>query len=199
MATTEGASPNDGLMDPENWPERSLPIKLLAIDGHGGSGKSTLADALADRLSAEVIRTDDFASWDNPFSWWPLLIEHVLEPIGQGSVKLSYPRSKWWADHHPEPVIGQPVTDVMILEGTAALRKELRPYISYGIFVDTPKELCLQRGLARDAGMDGKTDTEIEAMWNVWIAEEDAYMTRDNPQEYADKIVDGSRPFAGQI
>jgi len=65
-----------------------MPIKVLAIDGHGGSGKSTLAEALAKQLNAEIIRTDDFASWDNPLNWWPLLIEYVFEPISKGSKTL---------------------------------------------------------------------------------------------------------------
>jgi uridine kinase len=186
-------------LNPETWPRRQLPVKFLAIDGHGGSGKSTLAGILSDRLNAEIVRTDDFASWDNPLNWSPLLIEYVFNPIRKGSKALSYPRSKWWADHHPEPVVDQPVTDIMILEGVTALRKELRPYISYGIFVDTPTELCLQRGLARDAGMDGKSDAEIDTMWRAWISDEDDYITRDNPKANANSVVDGSRPFLGQI
>ncbi len=43
-------------------------VKFIAVDGHGGSGKSGLAGYLAQKLHAEIIRTDDFASWDNPFS-----------------------------------------------------------------------------------------------------------------------------------
>ncbi len=193
------ANPPIDLMNPQSWPQRGMPIKVLAIDGHGGSGKSTLAEVLAKQLSAGIIRTDDFASWDNPLSWWPLLIEYVFEPIGEGAKTLSYPRSKWWGDHRPEPVLDQPVTEIMILEGVTSLRKEFRAYISYGIFVDTPKEICFQRGLARDAGMDGKTDAEIEAMWIDWIAQEDEYIAGDNPKAYADKVVDGSRPFSKQI
>jgi aminoglycoside phosphotransferase (APT) family kinase protein/uridine kinase len=193
------ANPPIDLMNPQSWPQREMPIKVLAIDGHGGSGKSTLAEILASKLGAEIIRTDDFASWDNPLNWWPLLIEYVFEPISKGSRTLSYPRSKWWADHHPVPVVDQPVTEIMILEGVTSLRKEFGAYISYGIFVDTPKEICLQRGLARDAGMDGKTDAEIEAMWIAWIAQEDGYIAGDNPKAHANKIVDGSRPFSGQI
>ena len=104
-------------LHPATWPQRDLPNKFLAIDGHGGSGKSTLAGILADKLGAEIIRIDDFASWDNPLNWWPLLIEYVFEPISKGARILSYPRSKWWVDHHPDPMVDQPVTDVMILEG----------------------------------------------------------------------------------
>lgn len=61
--------------------KNSLPIFLIAVDGHGGSGKSTLASLLSEKLKAEIIHTDDFAAWDNPLNWWPLVIERVLEPI----------------------------------------------------------------------------------------------------------------------
>lgn len=173
----------------------SLPISLIAIDGHGGSGKSTLANLLADKLQAQIIHTDDFAGWDNPLNWWPLVIERVFEPIKNGEKLLNYPRSKWWETHNPEPVVNQSVTPIMILEGVSSLRKEFRPYISYGIFIDTPLEICLQRGFERDKGQDGKSDEEIRQMWGQWCKDEEAYIERDNPKEFADLVADGTKSF----
>ncbi len=57
---------------------KNLPIILIVIDGHGGSGKSTLANLLSKKLNAEIIHTDDFAGWNNPQNWWPLVIERVF-------------------------------------------------------------------------------------------------------------------------
>lgn len=173
----------------------SLPIFLIAIDGHGGSGKSTLANLLADRLQAQVIHTDDFAEWDNPLNWWPLVIERVFEPIRNGKKLLNYPRSKWWKTHNPEPVFNQPVTPIMILEGVSSLRKEFRPYISYGIFVDTPLEVCWQRVFERDRGQDGKSDDKIKQMWQQWYEDEETYIKQDNPKEYAELVVEGTKSF----
>ena len=166
---------------------------FIGIDGHGGSGKSTLARLLARKLHAEVIETDDFASFDNPLDWWPLVIERVFEPIRRGARTLDYPRAARRKGHDPEPVIGQPVTDVMILEGVSALRREFRDYISVGLFVDTPKEICLSRGMGRDAGRAG--GEELRAPWDGWFSEEEAYMARDNPKGFADVVIDGTRPF----
>ena len=174
-------------------PPAGLPVKIVAVDGHGGSGKSTLAALLAPELDAEIVRTDDFASWDEPTEWWPALVERVLEPIRAGAETLSYPRSKWWPDHHPEPVVEQPVTSVMVLEGVTALRRELRSYVALGIWVETPVETCLARGLERDRGQGAPA--EIEALWREWIAAEDAYVARDDPRGFADLVVDGSEPF----
>jgi uridine kinase len=169
-------------------------VLFIAIDGRGGSGKSTLAKRLAQKLQAEIIETDNFASWDHPLDWWPLVIERVLEPIKNGVRTLSYPRSKWWPSHYPDPIIDQPVTKVMILEGVSALRKEFRPYIDIGIFVDTPKELCTRRGIERDLKADtGVTEAKIREEWEKGEANEDAYIERDAPQGYADIVVDGTK------
>lgn len=173
-------------------------VFFIAVDGHGGSGKSTLAKQLSEKLGAEIVHTDDFAGWDNPLNWWPLVIERVFEPIKKGMTTLNYPRSKWWENHHPEPVVDQPVTRVMILEGVSSLRKEFRGYISLGFFVDTPKELCLQRGIERDTST-GKSQEELTEMWTKWFEEEDIYIKRDNPKEHADLVLDGTRPFEDQV
>lgn len=173
--------------------------QFIAIDGHGGSGKSTLSEILAKKFGAEIIHTDDFAGWDNPENWWPLVIERIFEPIKNGATILSYPRSKWWETHNPEPVANQPVTCIMILEGVSSLRKEFRPYISFGIFVDTPEEVCLRRGFERDKGQDGKSDEEIKRMWQQWYEKEEVYMKRDDPKDHADLVVNGVKPFKEQL
>jgi thymidylate kinase len=47
---------------------------FIAVDGHGGSGKSTLAKWLAEKYKAEIIHTDDFASWNSPSRFFPAAI-----------------------------------------------------------------------------------------------------------------------------
>ncbi len=75
--------------------KNNFPVFLIAIDGHGGSGKSTLAALLSEELSAEIIHTDDFASWNKPLDWWPRLVEQALEPVRNGEKSLNYERGKW--------------------------------------------------------------------------------------------------------
>jgi len=171
--------------------------KIIGVDGHGGSGKSTLAELIACQFHGEIIHTDDFASWDNPKNWWPQLIACVLRPIADGAETLSYPRSQWWPDHHPEPVVDQPVTEVLILEGVSALRHEFRRYLTLGIFVTAPLEICLDRGLTRDA--DQGTKEEILKKWQQWYEDEEGYIQRDDPEDYAEVVLDGTRPFEEQL
>ncbi|MCD8484213.1 hypothetical protein LRY65_05370 [Candidatus Woesebacteria bacterium] len=170
---------------------------FIAIDGHGGSGKSTFSDWLSKRLDAELVHTDDFASWDNPLNWWPIVIDSVFKQVSNGAKELNYPRSQWWEGHSREP-ISQTVTEIMILEGVSSLRMEFRDYISLGIFVDTPKEVCLQRGVKRDLQF-GKSREEVVQMWESFYTEEDNYINRDLPKEYADLILDGTKPFEIQV
>lgn len=171
-------------------------VKLVAIDGRGGSGKSTFARLLADKLQASIVQTDDFAGWDNTLDWWPLFIEKVFDPICEGAKTLSYERSKWWENHHPEPVKNQRVTPIMILEGVSSLRKEFRPYISVGIFIDTPKEVCLQRGLDRDEGNNtGKSTADLTKIWEEWQRDENEYFARDDPMSFANFVITGTQPF----
>jgi uridine kinase len=173
-------------------------VTFIAIDGHGGSGKSSLAKLLSQKLDAKVIRTDDFASWDNTLDWWPVVIERVFDPIIGGTKLLSYQPTSWWADHHPEAIFDQPVTNLMILEGLSSSRKEFEDYISFSIFVETPKDTCLVRGVERDVG-NGKDKDELTLLWEKWLAEEDVYLSNHNPKAKADLVIDGTKPFQDQI
>jgi uridine kinase len=178
-------------------PARAGAIKVIGIDGHGGSGKSSLARYLGGQLDAEIVHTDDFASWENPKDWWPLLIEYVFEPLGSGARTLSYPRSQWWPGHKPEPVLDQRVRDALVLEGVGSLRREFRQFLSVAIFVDAPREVCIERGTRRDASMG--TKEEVLGRWNEWFDDELGYMARHNPEQFADVVIDGTGPFEDQL
>lgn len=169
---------------------------FIGIDGHGGSGKSTLADYLSKQFDAEIIHTDDFASWDNPLEWWRLVDPTIFTPIRQGAKTLSFKRSQWWENPDQTPkLVTKRVTSIMILEGVSALRGEFRDAISLGIFIDTPLEICLQRGITRDI-VDGskKSREELESVWRAWTAEEQEYFKKHKPKEFADIIIDGRKP-----
>jgi len=173
-------------------PAKTGAVKFIGIDGHGASGKTSLAIILAKQLNAEIIHTDDFASHDVPFAWSDKIIEAVFAPIVSGAKLLNYPRSKWWANHTPQPVINQPITPIMIIEGVGALRHELRPFLSLAIFVDTPTDICLTRGLARDKD-NGNSIDEVKQLWQNWLKAETTYMQRHSPKFYADIVIDGTR------
>ena len=162
----------------------TMTTKVIAIDGPGGSGKSTLAERLSSGLGqVPIVHTDDFASWETPLEWWPRLLTQALEPLGVNKA-ARYQRYDWGtgslAEWHEVPP-----TTFVILEGVSASREAFRPFLSYSIWVETPREERLRRGLERDG---------VEALdqWQGWMAAEDDYIRREHPIEKADVIIDGT-------
>jgi uridine kinase len=157
--------------------------RVVAVDGLGGAGKTSLALWLSKSLDAPVIHTDDFASWENPVDWWPHLVELALEPLAAGTPARYRPTR--WGGADRAPVRIEPA-DVVILEGVTASREAFQPFLAYSIWIETPRELRLQRGLERD-GADAK------ARWEQWMEAEDRYAEREQPAERADCVLSGDR------
>jgi uridine kinase len=167
-------------------PPAGTASRIVAVDGPGGAGKTTFAARLAAELGdAPVVHTDDFASWEEPVDWWPRLRAEVLEPLAAGRPVRFRPTS--W-DGRPRARIELEWTGVVVLEGVTAARAAFRPFLTYAIWVETPRELRLRRGLERDG-------EEARPLWERWMAEEDAYAAREHPAERADLVVPGdARP-----
>jgi uridine kinase len=160
-----------------------MTTKILAVDGCGGAGKTALASALAEALGgAQVLHTDDFASWDNPIDWWPRLIREALEPLARNE-PARFRATDWENSGRPDWRVIEPA-EFVILEGVSASREAFQPFLTYSIWIDTPRELRLRRGLERDG-------EEARAQWEQWMAEEDEYVEREKPQTRADVIVPG--------
>jgi uridine kinase len=162
--------------------------RIVAIDGYGGSGKSELATRLAGSLGkAVVVHTDDFARPGAPGWEWQRMHEQVLEPI-LNDQPGRYPHYDWdrdrLAEWHDVPVGG-----TLIVEGVSSMRRELGEYWDYAIWVDAPYETRLQRGLERDG-------ERMSSQWtDVWMPEEEEYVTAQQPDMRADVIVDGTTPY----
>lgn len=163
--------------------------RIVAVDGLGGAGKSSLACVLARRLGARVVSTDDFASWDDPIDWWPRLLESVLKPLAAGQQAVYQPTS--WDETERETVRVESGGTV-ILEGVTASREAFRPYLAYSIWVETPRELRLQRGLERDGA-------DATKQWERWMQAEDRYVAKERPAERADFVLRGDANLWGGI
>lgn len=160
-----------------------MATKIIAIDGPGGAGKSVLARRLAEELGgAQVLHTDDFASWDNPLNWWPRLIEEALEPLSRNQ-PARFQRTDWENKGREQRREVKPA-EFVILEGVSASREAFQPFLTYSIWVETHRDLRLTRGLERDG-------QEARAQWEQWMAEEDEYVRREKPQIRADAVVRG--------
>ena len=132
-------------------PPRLGRTTLIAVDGPSGSGKTTYAAELARELGATVVSTDDFATWEQPVSWWPRLVQDVLIPIEMG--KTAYYQRIEWTDGRPylggyrriEP------PEVLVIEGVSAGRGSISDTLSHLVWCELPDEtIRLERAVARD-------------------------------------------------
>lgn len=133
-------------------PPRLGAVRLLAIDGPSGSGKSTFADALvaelrARRVRTALVRTDHFATWDDPVGWWPRLELGVLQPLAVGRPGEYLPTS--WGE--PAHRVAVEVPEVLVLEGVSSARRRVEPFVSLVVWVELASAAArLERAVARD-------------------------------------------------
>ena len=167
-------------------------VSVIAIDGPSGSGKSVLADAIAADLRqagirTAVVSTDDFATWDEPVSWWPRLVAGVLAPLAGGRPG-GYRRTEWTNGiPHPGAMIAVPVPEILLLEGVSAGRRSIRARLSTLIWCEHPDPAeRLERAVARDG-------EACRGPLRAWQRFEEGWFAVDNPRAAADVVVSGRR------
>lgn len=162
------------------------PVRLVGVDGCGGAGKTTFAVRLARAIgaSAPIVHTDDFASHDEPMSWWPRLLEQVVEPLLAGRPVGFHPYD-WVARRHSETETVVEPGPVVVIEGVQATRSAWRDRLTRSVWVQTPRDVRLRRGLERDG-------EELADFWAGWMAAEDQYVADEKPSSYVDVVVDGN-------
>jgi ABC-type dipeptide/oligopeptide/nickel transport system ATPase component len=169
-------------------PPRLGKVRVLAIDGPSGSGKSRLADRLVAQLSAlsvptGLVRTDDFATWDDPVAWWPSLIRGVLEPLAAG-LPGGYRRTEWTGGAPRAGAMAVvDVPRVLVVEGVSAARRSVRPRLSAIVWCADPSPA---RRLERAVARDGEACREPLRAWQRF---ELGWFAVDDPRSAADLIV----------
>ena len=103
----------------------------------------------------------------------PSGLEHVIEPLARGDA-ARYQRDDWptealaeWHTIEPAPII--------IVEGVSAGRSEWAEHLSFLIWIETPRDERLRRGVERD-GIEALAD------WESWMAGEDAHYERSRTE-----------------
>ena len=161
-------------------------LVLVGVDGLGGAGKSTVAKYIKENIpDTTIVEMDDFYIPELERTDWDRLYEQVIGPLHNNS-SASYQRFDWdtkklaeWHTIEPKGVI--------VIEGVYVLREKIRDAYDYKIWVETPYELRLQRGLERDG-------EEARSQWvDEWMPKEEEYKKSQKPHECADIIVDGSK------
>jgi len=167
--------------------------RLIGIDGRCGAGKSTLARSLADALgAAQIIPLDDFPCrlGEHPFHPsgtqthinWERAKREAIEPLLRGE-GASYRRTPWWMSQtgEPEPEVHIRPGITTIVEGTTALRRQLRDLYDLRIWVDLPPGEGLERAIDRDSAHAIRDIFET-----VYFAHDTRYIERHRPDLAAD-------------
>jgi hypothetical protein len=170
-------------------PARLGAVRLVAIDGPSGSGKSTLAAglvaALAERgVRAVVVPTDHFATWADPVSWWPRLVDGVLTPLSRGEAGR-YRRNDWsGGTPRPGAEVEVAVPEVLVVEGVSAGRRSVRPVLSCLVWVEvSPESARLARSVRRDGA-------HTRADFLRWQAFERGWFAVDGTRAAADVLIE---------
>ena len=135
---------------------------IVGIDGKGASGKSTLAEKLRAAMpGAALVCMDYFCyppsgrkdEWWGPgvegFGFdWKRLRDQVLVPYSQGRADIEYDSLNW--DTFKLEKKSLPKTPFLIVEGMTALRRELREFYGFTIWVDSDDKKRLERVKKRD-------------------------------------------------
>lgn len=168
---------------------------LVCVEGLGGAGKTTLAQALSARSGdITLVHGDDFygpeerdwRSW-SPRQGYQRYFDHrrlkreLLEPLKAAS-PASYQRYDWDTNTLDGWITVEP-RGIVLVEGVYLLRRELRSYWDFAVYVDTPRDLRQQRLHAR-----GENDPGWIARW---AAAEDYYEQAELPAQAADLVVRG--------
>jgi uridine kinase len=167
-------------------PPRLGAVRLVAIDGPSGAGKSTLAGDLAAELgeTARVVRTDHFATWTDPASWWPRFVDSVLTPLAKGE-PARYQRHDWSSgEPRPGRWVEVGVPEVLILEGVSSGRRSVRPRLSVLVWVELASAAeRLERAVTRD-GPASRPD------FVRWQAFERGWFPVDGTKAAADLVIE---------
>jgi hypothetical protein len=166
-------------------------VRMLAVDGPSGAGKTTVTAELVRLLAADgthvvVVPTDHFATWADPVSWWPRLVDGVLVPLCAGRPG-GYRRMDWSAG---APRLGDrvdvPVPAVLVVEGVSAGRCSVRALLTSLVWVDLP-DPALRRN--RAVTRDGEHSRAELAAWQRF---EDGWFAVDGTRTAAHARLTGT-------
>jgi uridine kinase len=172
--------------------------RLVCVDGPAGSGKTTLAAALgrgfrdalrvpggrADPAHVRVLHMDNmYAGWAGLEEGMVTVASSVVAPLRAGQPGR-YRRYDWHRSRFAEERVVPPC-DVLVIEGVGSGGAAYDDAITCLVWVDTPSDVRLARGLARDG--EG-----VREHWLAWSAREEEMLARERTRARADVVVDGT-------
>ena len=133
-----------------------------------------------------MLHTDDLAWHHGVFAWDELLRDAVL-PVVRAGEPLDYRPPQWQARSRPGSITLPGGLAFLVVEGVGASQASVRDRVRRGHLGGDRRADPAGPG-PPSAGGRGDVDT---ADYASWMAEENAYITRERPWEHADLLVNG--------
>jgi uridine kinase len=171
-------------------------VAVVAIDGRSGAGKSTLAAAVAERVGATVVPSDDFfAASITDTEWeakspeqraadaidWKRLRRDALVPLRAGKAASWFAfdfvagkrtDGSWPLKQKPTE---QSAAPIVIVDGAYSSRPELADLIDLTVLIQAP-------ALVRQARIAAREDPSFLMAWHArWDAAENHYFRNVRP------------------
>lgn len=148
---------------------------IVLIDGRSGSGKTEFASALAGREpGSQIVRLDDiYRGWEG-LDAASCAVPGILTALRWQRWDWATGRLAEWHELDPD----RPV----IVEGVGALTRASRALADRAVWVETDDATRKARALFRDE--------YFAEHWDLWAAQEERFIARENPRALADLIVD---------
>lgn len=183
-------------------------MQLIGIAGSSGSGKTSVARALEsllpgvgtlctdsyyNDLSAMDVSARSAVNFDSPDAIdWGLLTRHIRELRSDRSVLV--PEYDFATHGRTEELHEFGPWKTVILEGLFALwHPVIRDALDLAVFVDTPEAVCLDRRIARDTRLRGRTEESVREQWQRDVVPMFRLHARPT-RAFADLVIDGRKP-----
>lgn len=153
----------------------------MLVDGRSGSGKSLLARAMvAQKPALQLVRMDDlYPGWGGLDAG----SRHVHDFLIAAAIRR-WQRWDWEADEPAEWHVLDPSRPILV-EGCGALSRANRALAAHAVWVELDEDARRERVRARDG------DSWVDR-WDDWAAQEEAFISRENPRDLADTVIDGN-------
>lgn len=157
---------------------RCGPIILIGIDGRSGAGKTTLAEEVSALAEARGLRPTTIHNdvlcpdWDG-LSEVPGRLRALVEQLAEHG-RATYPTWDWIA-RRPGPDGEVPPSDLVVIDGVAAIDPTWSHRRSASVWVEAPAPTRKERAIGRDGD-------SFAAHWDDWAVAEDAYFETTPPQ-----------------